>query len=547
MVETDVPVLVLNACQSAYAEPPEQPEQTDLPDDHARVRAFGSLAQMVMDTGVSGVVAMRYSVYVVTAAKFVAELYRALASGQTLGEAVTQGRKALADNPMRTLAYDPVPLQDWSVPVVYEAAPLPLFPRRDAPALTVTLGSGEAAPTSGEVSRKLPPQPDAGFFGRDETLLALDRAFDRQPIVLLHALAGSGKTSTAAEFARWYALTGGLGRGDHAVIFTSFERKTPLQRALEDFGTIFNSWLQSRGIQWSAIDDQEQRRNVVLQVLAQIPVLWLWDNIEPIAGFPTGTASAWNADEQTELVAFLREARSTHAKFLLTSRRDERGWLSDLPMRIVVPPMPMPERVTLTRALLEKNGHRLSDIADWRPLLRYAAGNPLTITVLVNQVIAQHMTSHAAIEQFVTDLRAGEATIADVDASEGRTKSLASSLKYGFENGFTEDEKKILALLHLFQGFVDVYALRMMGMPDQEWTIKAVRGLTQEAGIAVLDRAAEAGLLTVVGDGRYTIHPALPWYFREMFERFYVDDRERSILGLHRGSQLLGETIAMMK
>ena len=63
----------------------------------------------------------------------------------------------------------------------------------------------------------LPATPDAGFWGRDETLLALDRAFDTHPIVLLHAYAGSGKTATAAEFARWYALTGGV---EGPVLFT---------------------------------------------------------------------------------------------------------------------------------------------------------------------------------------------------------------------------------------------------------------------------------------------------------------------------------------
>ena len=47
----------------------------------------------------------------------------------------------------------------------------------------------------------LPRPPAAGYFGRDETLLALDRAFDTQPVVLLHAFAGAGKSSTAAEFA----------------------------------------------------------------------------------------------------------------------------------------------------------------------------------------------------------------------------------------------------------------------------------------------------------------------------------------------------------
>jgi hypothetical protein len=71
LVETGVPVLVLNACRSAHAEAPEAPTPTPPPqageglraDVHSQIRAFGSLAQEVMDAGVAGVVAMRYNVY----------------------------------------------------------------------------------------------------------------------------------------------------------------------------------------------------------------------------------------------------------------------------------------------------------------------------------------------------------------------------------------------------------------------------------------------------------------------------------------------------
>lgn len=57
--------------------------------------------------------------------------------------------------------------------------------------------------------------------------------------------------------------------------------------------------------------------------------------VEPVAGFPSGTESTWSELEQRELVDFLRDARDTKAKFLLTSRRDERVWLGDdLPRRI---------------------------------------------------------------------------------------------------------------------------------------------------------------------------------------------------------------------
>jgi hypothetical protein len=51
--------------------------------------------------------------------------------------------------------------------------------------------------------------------------------------------------------------------------------------------------------------------------------------------------------------------------------------------------------------------------------------------------------------------------------------------------------------------------------------VEAVRGLTREQGIALLDRAAEVGLLTAYGDGYYAIHPALPWYFGELFTTAY--------------------------
>ncbi len=338
-----MPVLVLNACRSAHADPPTAPE-TAVADLHAQVRAYGSLAQEVMDAGVAGVVAMRYNVYADTAAPFVADLYAALTQGHSLGEAVTLGRKQLAANPLREIAYDPCPLQDWPVPVLYEAAPIMLFPKpaKDVP-LTITLKAGEAVSARGALGPQLPRRPDVGFFGRDETLLALDRAFDTQNVVLLHAFAGSGKTSTAAEFTRWYALTGGV---EGPVLFTSFEHYKTLARVLDQIGQVFGKGLEQAGIHWLALDDAE-RRDVALQVLKQIPVLWIWDNVEPVVGFPTGTTAAWSAEEQKELVDFLRGARETKAKFLLSSRRDEWGWLGDLPARVTLPPMPMQERVQL--------------------------------------------------------------------------------------------------------------------------------------------------------------------------------------------------------
>jgi hypothetical protein len=210
LAETAVSVLMLNACRSAHAELATSPQEAtaeaaslDTPDQavatpaaaaqmqdaHGRVRAYGSLAQEVVDAGVAGVVAMRYVVYVATAAQFVGQLYSSLLAGQELGAAVSRGRKHLADRPVREVGLRPVNLQDWPVPVVYQAGPLTLAPFR-AGEQQIVLDPEGAGRERHELEQGVPVGPDVGYFGRDETLLALDRAFDTQQLVLLHAWAG---------------------------------------------------------------------------------------------------------------------------------------------------------------------------------------------------------------------------------------------------------------------------------------------------------------------------------------------------------------------
>lgn len=522
LFETGVPVLVLNACRSAHADLVTEPQtEADNVDAHQRVRTYGSLAQEVIHSGVGGVVAMRYNVYVVTAAQFVGDLYAALADGQPLGQAVTAGRRQLAARPDREIALGRRPLRDWMVPIVYETVPAPLLATRPASGLTITLSQAEAAPKRARLDPSVPADPDVGFYGRDETLLALDRAFDTQSIVLLWACAGAGKTATAVEFAHWYQHTGGLdyAGGDGRVLFTTFTRHTPLTRVLDGLSATFSPALQAVGVHWDGLSDVE-RRQVALQVLGQVPVLWIWDNVEPVAGFPTGTPSMWTEDEQAELVDFLRDLRATKAKVLLTSRREERGWLGDLPARTRLPAMPMAERVQLARAIAAKHGRRLADVQDWRPLLEFTAGNPLTITMLVGQALRNGLSTKAEVEAFVAKLRAGTAKVSD-DVAQGRDRSLSASLSYGLDHAFTEPERGQLALLHLFQGFVNIAALQVMGHPDAEWCMSQVRGLSREQGIGLLDRAVEIGLLTAYGAGFYSIHPALPWFFQQLFTHHY--------------------------
>ncbi len=391
--DTGVPVLVLNACQSAMHEAVEKPKQADTV--HDEVRAIGSLAQAVIDQGIPAVLGMRYSVFVVTAAQYIGQLYSALAKGRGFGQAATEGRKHLYLNPDRWIGLKPRPLQDWFVPVVYEAMPLLLLPA-DKP---LQLGEQTELDPIQRNTSLLRYVPDTGFIGRDETLLMLDRAFDDHPIVLLHAYAGQGKTTTAVEFARWYAQTGGLGP-QPLVVVTSFEHPVTLDQALNDLVETqmedeqpLLSLLASQDKDWLTMNKPRKKRSEAAKLLRQVPVLWIWDNVEPVAGFPEGMESQWSPEEQRDLADFLKQVKldkATKVKILLTSRRDEHKWLGGIPHRVQMPRMSSADAADLALRLGEERKLTRSEIAEWQPLLDYCAGNPLTLRVIAGQAVKEN-------------------------------------------------------------------------------------------------------------------------------------------------------------
>jgi hypothetical protein len=70
-----------------------------------------------------------------------------------------------------------------------------------------------------------------------------------------------------------------------------------------------------------------------------------------------------------------------------------------------------------------------------------------------------------------------------------------------------------------------------------------MRGLVRDDWRRMLDTAAEVGLLRRVGEGYYTVHPALPWFFHDLLcEAFsdHLDGLERTFSAIYGsyGSQL---------
>ncbi len=216
------------------------------------------------------------------------------------------------------------------------------------------------------------------------------------------------------------------------MLWSSFEHRLTADQVIGAAGDHFSGLLEANEISWAAVTDPGERRNLVLRVLAEVPALWVWDNVEPVTGFPAGSVSDWTAAEQVGLADLLRDlAQQTRCKILLTSRRDERPWLGDLPARVRLLGMPMRESLQLSAALAARHSAELAAL-NWRPLLRYAGGNPLTISVLVGQALRENLSSTSQIEDFVARLQAGEADLeVGQDTALGRTRSLAASSATG--------------------------------------------------------------------------------------------------------------------
>ncbi|MFM8330662.1 MAG: tetratricopeptide repeat protein [Candidatus Methylumidiphilus sp.] len=208
-----IPLVFLEACQTAQAE-----------------KASESVASELLHVGVASVVAMSHSVLVETASRFVKAFYLALAQGKRVGAAMLAGQRGLHEDSFRGRVFGAgeLRLHDWFVPV--------LFQEKDDPQLfRATPARQTQADTLAALHNRLghtPPPPDTGFIGRSRDLLALQRLLRRARYAVVVGQGGEGKTTLAAEFARWQLRSQQCQR----VAFVSVEMHSTAHAVLDALG-----------------------------------------------------------------------------------------------------------------------------------------------------------------------------------------------------------------------------------------------------------------------------------------------------------------------
>ena len=517
--------LLLHHCRSVRLETLSEPEtmsSQSQSDALQTISAVDLFARDVVSNGTSSVASIGYQLNETAVANFAAHLYAALNAGASFGQAATELRPALQPTSTPESSGHAGAIQRWFAPTIYTPHCPPigtLAHRKPSPEIHWS-GPQDPFPHRGIMDEELPPPPATGFFGRDEVLLELDNALETHGVVLLHGPPGIGKTAAAAEFLRWHSLTSEL---EGPMLFTTFDIFQPLAEVLEKFGQMFGPLIsQQTGIDWGR-ESEAGRRDLALQVMERVPMVWVWDNVDTLSEGTSEERVSPHWIEQNELADFLRAARTTQAKFLLTSRRDEITWIGGLAARRRLSPLPLREMGQIAVALANQWGRNAPDWAAWRPLLRFAGGNPLILSILCGQALRDNIATAEDVAVFLAQLSRTEPP-RNGEADRGNGFDVPLSLHFCVERSFSLEERRSLSLLSLFTGFVDVDALEWMGKSEVGAQISDLRKKNRDTLLEMLERAAGIGILNPEGGGYFGIHPAVSDYFKALFSQFFGPD-----------------------
>jgi tetratricopeptide (TPR) repeat protein len=250
----------------------------------------------------------------------------------------------------------------------------------------------------------------------------------------------------------------------------------------------------------------------VLKYLLSSPCLLIWDNFEPVNGFPTGNQPLLTGEERNELKGFLKQLRSGKTWVLITSRREE-AWLDCGYTLLNLGGLIAGDVEELAAKILQAAGVDKAKLPkEYLELLKLLGGHPLSL-----RVVLPHLKTQTP-KELIEALRQGLDTFAG-EEEEGRDKSLTVSLDYSFSK-LSEKARRHLPFLGLFSEKVDAHWLYVFSKnPDDEdgQAYQAVFGenLHKDDWLAILNEAAAASIVEYLGDGIYKIHPALPWFLRK--------------------------------
>lgn len=453
-----VDTLFLSACRSANLAV-EPSTQTSGPNQ--------SFARQVIDKGIGFVIGMRHDASEVTVREFYSTIYRELANGRQLLDAVRAARKRLQGNDLRRINGDWVSFQDWFVPVVY-ANRIPSLPLSPAARRSKRTPRRVAAELS--LIASTPAVPSVGL---DLEIQLLDKLFSSPRYVWLHGQAGRGKTTIAHEYARWHLLT----QSDAVVAWLH----APEQRSEESLMQVAMGKLMSATSAW--------RWGSLLDATRQCAPLLIVDNADDI-----------NEVQWDEFAEFVRPLIPAGLRILTTSRR------SKPPPALHATPFQCPGLSHEEAILLIERRHpsRLVTRA-YAPLVRYANGNALLLRILASALPDGHSETDvsAVVDRHATT---------PLDAEDERLSAAIATVL----SGYREDDALLLSLIQHHSHSTHPGILAAASSPIEEWAVSELIEGDTSRWESLLSRLSSDGLADrSTTPGTWELHPSLLRVLRE--------------------------------
>jgi len=455
----NVPLVVLNACQSAMI----TKEAKD---------PFASVATNLLQAGIPSVVAMSYSLWVSGARVFVPAFYQQLFKEGDVARAMLAGRKEMYHNKKRDIVSGQIDLQDWIVPVLYQQS----VEASILPKLNSNKRWQSKLPNELKILEKY------GFIGREKDILQLERVIREKPAgILIHGMAGEGKTTLIKGFLQWLKATNGIYK---KIFWFNFK---DIRNAEYILNTLSDSLLSTQ----ERVLSIEEKLFRVTQVLKSKPFFIVWDNFESASGIPNTEVSALLSKYDCELIKqFLYNLSEGKTKVIIASRSPENWLTSKECQRLQLSGLKGQELWQYCNAVvkdLDLSFDRKSET--YIKLMDKLGGNPLAI-----RAILLRLKEKSALE-ILTELEN------DFNGLEGddATRRIQAALSV-FEKGLKSDFAPVLRLLGLHEHCINIIPLR-----DVLKTTGNANTLI-DACFATLENA---GLCHNIGNNRYQIHPAL--------------------------------------
>jgi hypothetical protein len=495
-----IPLFFLEACETAKAE--EDPT--------------ASVAAALLDQGVASVVAMSHSVLVETARRFVEIFYRELAGGSLVGEAMLAGQRALKSDSFRLKIFGAgrLDMQDWFVPVLYQEKEdlqlLSRVPDRDIKAIDRQALENRFG--------ALPETPEHHFIGRSRELLKLERLLAQKSYVVLCGQGGEGKTTLAAELARWLVRTSRFDR----TVFVCVEDVYDVRTVVDQMGQqLVPNYLVSK---YSPKELLTKALQPIERQLRNQCTLIILDNMESILikSFCGGVQGGRFFQKESPLARFEPEVLEVFFELCQKLMAVEGTCLLFTSREALPGPFDVEfQRVTLSR--LDKRDaielvHQAMTAVGLMPIEDETGGTQPEVEALVEAVNC-HARSLVLLAPYISEFGVRSTTenlgrlMAELHKKypDERERSLFASVELSLRRLSTGIREKIKPL-GVFQGGADLF------------TLQQVLELTDSERDLLVKELQEIGLAEPMAYGFFRFHPALCPYLRQELQEQELSD-----------------------